>query len=134
TWLDEAWAAGIENANAMTVASVGADGMPSARMVLLKEADARGFVFFTNFESRKGRELLAAPKAALCFYWSQLGRQVRAQGTVEVVSEAEADAYFATRPRDSRIGAWASAQSRPLDSRETLERKVAEVAARYKGQ
>jgi pyridoxamine 5'-phosphate oxidase len=120
----------------MALASVDADGMPNVRMTLLKGVDApgdaaRGFVFYTNFESAKGRELLASRKAALCFHWKSLRRQVRLRGLVSVVSDGEADAYFATRPRGSRLGAWASQQSRPLESRFALEKAVAAVTARY---
>ena len=115
----------------MALASVDEEGLPDVRMVLLKGFDDRGFVFYTNFESQKGQELLATRKAALCFHWKSLRRQIRVRGPVEVVSEAEADAYFASRPRDSRIGAWASKQSRPLESRFALETAVAMYAARY---
>ena len=117
--------------NAMALATVDEEGLPDVRMVLLKGFDDRGFVFYTNFESQKGQELLATRKAALCFHWKSLRRQVRVRGLVEVVTEAEADAYFASRPRDSRIGAWASKQSRPLESRFALETAVAMYAARY---
>jgi pyridoxamine 5'-phosphate oxidase len=117
--------------NAMSLATVDGEGLPNVRMVLLKGFDERGFVFYTNFESAKGRELLAQPKAAMCFHWKSLRRQVRVRGNVETVSEEEADAYFASRPRDSRIGAWASKQSRPLESRFALERAVAKFAARH---
>jgi pyridoxamine 5'-phosphate oxidase len=120
--------------NAMIVASVGPDGRPSARVVLLKDFDARGFVFFTNLESRKGRELLAHPWASLCFFWQPLERQVRVEGRVERVSEQEADAYFQSRPRGSQVGAWASLQSRPLPSREVLEERVEELTRKYEGQ
>lgn len=120
--------------NAMVVSTVGADGRPSARVVLLKDFDARGFVFYTNFESRKGRELLGQPYAALTFYWPALERQVRIEGRAEPVSEAEADAYFQSRPRGSQIGAWASQQSRPLNAREELERRVEELERQYVGQ
>ena len=130
-WLAEAEASEPNDASAMSLATVDADGLPNVRMVLLKGCDARGFVFYTNFESAKGRELLGQPKAALCFHWKSLRRQVRVRGEVDIVSEAEADAYFASRPRDSRIGAWASKQSRPLESRFALEKAVARYAARY---
>ena len=121
---------------AMTVATVGRDGRPAARTVLLKAFDERGFVFFTNFSSRKGRQLAANPQAALLFHWKHLreGVQVKIEGTVEPVSAAEADAYFASRPRGSQIGAWASLQSQPLESRELFDRRVAEVEQRYQGQ
>ena len=130
-WLAEAEASEPNDPTAMCLATVDGDGMPNLRMVLLKGVDERGFVFYTNLESAKGRELLAHPKAALCFHWKSLRRQVRVRGEVEGVSEAEADAYFALRPRDSRIGAWASKQSRPLESRFALEKAVAKFAARY---
>ncbi|HTS94845.1 MAG TPA: pyridoxamine 5'-phosphate oxidase [Stellaceae bacterium] len=129
----EARAKEPRDANAMTLASTTRDGFPSVRVVLLKGVDERGFTFFTNFESRKGRELTANPRAALCFHWKSLLRQVRIEGTAEAVSAADADAYFATRPRDSQIGAWASDQSRPVANREVLERRVAEANARYDG-
>jgi pyridoxamine 5'-phosphate oxidase len=130
-WLDEASASEPNDANAVALATVDADGLPDVRMVLLKGVDQHGFVFYTNFESAKGREILGNMKAALCFHWKSLRRQVRVRGPVEVVSDAEADAYYATRPRGSRIGAWASKQSRPLESRFALEKAVAEYTARY---
>jgi pyridoxamine 5'-phosphate oxidase len=130
-WFQEASAKEPNDANAMTLATVDASGQPSARMVLLKGVDARGFVFYTNYESRKGRQLLAVPKAALCFHWKSLRRQVRVEGPVEQVDLAEADAYFATRPRTSQIGAWASEQSRPLEGRFVLERRIAQFTAKY---
>ena len=130
-WLAEAVSAEPNDPTAMSLATVDGDGMPNVRMVLLKGFAPRGFVFYTNFESAKGRELLANPKAALGFHWKSLRRQVRVRGDVETVSEEEADAYFALRPRDSRIGAWASKQSRPLESRFALEKSVAKFAARY---
>ena len=130
-WLDEATKSEISDPTAMTLATVGADGMPAARLVLLKGIDHGGFVFYTNFESRKGVHLLGQPKAALCFHWKSLRRQVRVEGTVEQVMAAEADAYFATRPRGSQIGAWASRQSRPLNSRFELEKEVALHAAKF---
>ena len=129
-WLDDAWQ-GEANAHAMSLATTTPEGRPSARAVLLKGLDDRGFVFYTNLESRKSKELLGNPHAALCFLWKSLNRQVRVEGAVEMVSDEEADAYFASRPRDSQIGAWASDQSRRLESREDLERRVAEVSARY---
>ena len=119
--------------NGMCVATVDADGLPDARMVLLKGHDARGFVFYTNIESDKGRQLAVVPRAALLFHWKSLRRQVRIRGPVETVSDTESDAYYASRPRGSQVGAWASDQSRPLPSREELERRVAEVGARYEG-
>jgi pyridoxamine 5'-phosphate oxidase len=130
-WLLEAEAGEPNDPNAMALATVGEDGMPAVRMVLLKGADPRGFVFFTNLESRKGQDLRATPKAALCFHWKSLRRSVRVEGTVAPVSEEEADAYFATRSRASRIGAWASQQSRPLVGRFELERRVAEYTAKF---
>ena len=130
-WFEEAKTAEINDPNGMALATVDEAGLPNVRMVLLKGADRDGFVFYTNYESAKGRELLASRKAALLFHWKSLRRQVRVRGPVETVSEAEADAYFASRPRGSRIGAWASAQSRPLDSRLALEKRVAEYAARF---
>ena len=130
-WLAEAQANEPEDPNAVCLATVDGDGMPSARMVLLKSAEPSGFVFYTNIDSRKGRELAANPQAALCFHWKSLRRQVRVQGMVDRVPEADADAYFATRARTSQIGAWASQQSRPLESRFALEKRVASVAARF---
>lgn len=131
TWLAEAQESEPNDPTAMTVATADADGMPSARMVLLKDADARGFVFYTNTESQKGTELDANPRAALVFHWKTLRRQIRVSGTVERVTDAEADAYFASRARGSQIGAWASDQSRPLDGRFELEKRVAKFAARF---
>jgi pyridoxamine 5'-phosphate oxidase len=130
-WLGEAEAAEPNDPNAMALATVDGDGMPNVRMVLLKGLDGGGFVFFTNYESAKGGELLASRKAALCFHWKSLRRQIRVRGPVEEVSKAEADAYFATRARGSRIGAWASQQSRPLESRFALEKAVASYAAKF---
>ena len=132
-WLIEAEEREPDLATAMCLATVDAAGHPSARMVLLKGADQRGFVFFTNFESRKGADLLANPTAALCFHWKSLRRQVLVRGPVEPVTEAEADAYHRSRPRESQVGAWASDQSRPLDSRATLEARMAEIDGRYAG-
>jgi pyridoxamine 5'-phosphate oxidase len=130
-WFAEAEASEPNDPNAMALATVDASGLPDVRMVLLKSHGADGFVFFTNFESAKGRELLANPKAALLFHWKSLRRQVRLRGPVSQVSDAEADAYFATRARTSRIGAWASQQSRPLESRFALEKAVAAYTAKY---
>ena len=130
-WYEEARNCGIKHPTAVALATVDADGRPSARMVLLKGYDERGFVFYTNTESHKGDQLRANPRAALCFYWPPLDRQVRVEGPVEAVSDDEADAYFATRPRDAQIGAWASAQSRPLEGRFALEKQVAKFAARF---
>jgi pyridoxamine 5'-phosphate oxidase len=132
-WFDEAVHAEVREPNAMTLATLGADGQPTARIVLLKGVDAEGFVFYTNYESRKARELEARPRAALVFWWEALERQVRVEGTVERVAAAESDAYFASRPRGSRLGAWASDQSRPIADRSVLEEKLAEVEATYPG-
>ncbi len=132
-WFDEAERAEVNDANAMSVATTDASGMPNVRIVLLKGFDAKGLVFYTNFESVKGQELLANPRAALCFHWKSLRRQVRVRGPVEQVSAAEADAYYATRPRGSRIGAWASQQSRPLSSRAELEEAVARFEKEFGG-
>ena len=120
-------------AETMTLATATRDGAPSLRAVLLKGADPRGFVFYTNFASRKAEELFANPRAALCFHWKSLGRQIRIEGTASIVSDDEANAYFASRPRDSQIGAWASDQSRPLAERRALEARFAEVARQYAG-
>ena len=120
-------------AETMMLATATRDGAPSVRAVLLKGADANGFVFYTNLESRKAEELAANPRAALCFHWKSLGRQIRVEGRSSPAGAAEADAYFATRPRDSQIGAWASAQSRPLESRAVLEARFAEFRDRYAG-
>ncbi len=130
-WLKDATAAEPRDPTAMTVATVDANGMPDARMVLLKGFDERGFVFYTNKDSQKGRELDANAKAALVFHWKSSNRQVRVRGTVEHVSDAEADAYFASRPKQAQIGAWASQQSRPLESRLAFEKAVALYAAKY---
>jgi pyridoxamine 5'-phosphate oxidase len=130
-WFEEAKAKEINDPNAMALATADETGLPNVRMVLLKDFSADGFVFYTNYESAKGRELLASRKAALCFHWKSLRRQVRVRGGVEPVGDEEADAYFATRPRGSRIGAWASRQSRPLESRFALEKAVAIYAAQY---
>ena len=130
-WLKDATASELNDPNAVALATVDTDGLPDVRMVLLKGFDEQGFVFYTNFESAKGREILATMKAAMCFHWKSLRRQVRVRGPVEIVTDAEADAYFASRPRGSRIGAWASKQSRPLESRFALEKAVAEYTARH---
>ncbi|MFZ5677373.1 MAG: pyridoxamine 5'-phosphate oxidase [Pseudomonadota bacterium] len=130
-WLKDAGKSEPNDPNAVALATVDEEGLPNVRMVLLKAVDGRGFVFYTNYESQKGHELLSAKKAALCFHWKSLRRQVRVRGPVETVSDAEADAYFASRPRDSRIGAWASQQSRPLKGRFELEGQVALYGARY---
>ncbi|PRX07207.1 UNVERIFIED_ORG: pyridoxamine 5'-phosphate oxidase [Martelella mediterranea] len=130
-WLKDAEASEPNDPNAASIATVDEDGLPNVRMLLVKEVDVNGFVFYTNFESQKGRELIAQPKAAMCFHWKSLRRQVRVRGPVEVVSDAEADAYFQSRPRGSRIGAWASKQSRPLESRFALEKAVAQKTAKY---
>jgi pyridoxamine 5'-phosphate oxidase len=130
-WFAEARQREPGDANAMTVATATADGLPAARMILLKSVDERGFVFYTNLDSRKGGELATNPRAALCFHWRSLLRQVRIEGTVGPVSAVEADAYFASRPRESQIGAWASAQSQPVASRAALESRFAEITARF---
>lgn len=134
TWFAEAKASEPADANAMALATATPDGFPSVRIVLLKGLDRRGFVFYTNVGSRKGEELRANPRAALCFHWKSLKRQVRVEGPITLASDAEADAYFAGRPRDSRIGAWASDQSRPLDARETFERRIREFDTKYPGE
>lgn len=121
----------LNDPNGMALATATPDGRPSVRMVLLKEVDAHGFVFYTNFESRKGVELLANPHASLLFHWKSLRRQIRIEGSVTPVSDEEADAYFASRPRDSQIGAWSSDQSRPMAGKHDLEKRVAVNAARF---
>ncbi len=130
-WLNDAENKEPNDPTAMALATADPAGRPSVRMVLLRGLDDRGFVFYTNFESRKGTELLANPWAALCFHWKSLRRSVRVEGQVETVSDSEADAYFASRPRDSQIGAWASQQSRPLAGRFELEKRVAEYAVKF---
>jgi pyridoxamine 5'-phosphate oxidase len=130
-WMEDAKASEPNDPNAVCLATCTPDGRPSARMVLLKGVDPRGFVFYTNLESRKGGELAANPHAALCFHWKTLARSVRVEGRVEPVSEEEADAYYASRARGSRIGAWASKQSRPLESRFALEKRVAEFGLKF---
>ena len=130
-WFDEAVKSEPRDPTAMSLATVDSEGLPDVRTVLLKGVDARGFVFYTNFESRKGRELVAQPKAALSFHWKSLTRAVRVRGPVERVTDAEADAYFATRPRGAQIGAWASKQSWPLESRLAFEKAIALTTAKY---
>jgi pyridoxamine 5'-phosphate oxidase len=130
-WLEEAAATEINDPEAMTLSTVDEDGLPDARMILCKGVGPDGLVFYTNVESAKGRELAARPKAAALFHWKSLRRQARFRGAVTEVSDAEADAYFATRPRESRIGAWASQQSRPLESRAALEAAVEAYAQRF---
>ena len=130
-WLKEAEAKEINDPNAMSLATVDEEGLPNVRMVLLKGHDDRGFVFYTNFESQKGQEVQSAMKAAVNFHWKSLRRQVRVRGIVEKVTDAEADEYFKSRPRDSRIGAWASAQSRPLEGPFALPAAVAAYAAKF---
>jgi pyridoxamine 5'-phosphate oxidase len=132
-WFEAARAAGVEVPETMTLATATADGAPSARMVLLKGADEDGFVFFTGYESRKGAEIEQNPRAALVFHWQPLGRQVRVEGPVERVREQESAEYFASRPRGSQLAAWASRQSRPLESREELERRYVELEREYEG-
>lgn len=131
SWMAEAKASEPNDPNAMALATVDPDGLPDVRMVLLKGADSQGFVFYTNTESAKGQELLATPKAAVVFHWKSLRRQVRVRGPVERVTDEEADAYFQSRARDSRIGAWASQQSRELESRFALEKAVAFYATKF---
>ncbi|HEX8013503.1 MAG TPA: pyridoxamine 5'-phosphate oxidase [Casimicrobiaceae bacterium] len=133
-WLEQAIAAQLPEPTAMTLATVGSDGNPAARIVLLKSMDARGFVFFTNYESRKGAELAARPASTLLFHWVELERQVRVDGAATRVSAAESDAYFASRPRPARLGAWASPQSRVIPDRQWLEREVAAATERFAGE
>jgi pyridoxamine 5'-phosphate oxidase len=130
-WCDGAVAAGLEEANAMALATASPEGMPSVRIVLLKGIDDRGIRFFTNYESRKGRELDANPRAAVALYWRPLGRQIRMEGLVERLSTEESDAYFASRERESRLGAWASRQGRPIPSREALLAAFEDAGARH---
>ncbi|MBD2244102.1 pyridoxamine 5'-phosphate oxidase [Nostoc sp. FACHB-888] len=130
-WFDQALAAQLPEPNAMTIATTTPDGKPSARMVLLKDFDERGFVFFTNYNSHKGQELAENPQAALVFWWAELERQVRICGYVEKVSETESDHYFETRPANSRLGAWVSNQSEVIESREVLERRLQEFHSKY---
>ncbi|POR56020.1 pyridoxamine 5'-phosphate oxidase [Paraburkholderia eburnea] len=131
TWFAQALDAQLPEPNAMTVATVDAEGRPAARILLIKGVDERGFVFFTNYDSRKGRELAARPHAALLFHWIELERQVRIEGRVEKTSDAESDAYYQSRPLGSRIGAWASEQSTVIDSRAQLEAREREISAQY---
>lgn len=133
-WYDEARESELNDSNAVALATADAEGRPSVRMVLLKDYDQRGFVFYTNREGRKAGDLAVNPHAALLFHWKSLRRQIRIEGAVEEVSDQEADAYFATRGRDSQLGAWASDQSRPLDARETFERRFEEMQRRFDGQ
>ncbi len=130
-WMEQAKKTEPNEANAMSIATADAEGRPNVRMVLLKDASPRGFVFYTNMESAKGREIASHPYAALCLHWKTQRRQVRARGSVMQVPDAEADAYFASRPKDSQIGAWASAQSRPMEGRFAFEREIAKYATRY---
>ncbi|CAN5677724.1 MAG: pyridoxamine 5'-phosphate oxidase [Rubrobacter sp.] len=132
-WFDEALEADLHEPNAFVLATATRDGLPSARVVLLKGLDERGFVFYTNYEGRKGRELEENPRAALLFYWGELERQVRVEGTVSRTSEEESDAYYASRPRGSRLGAWASEQSRVVEGREFLEDRIGDLEAEYEG-
>lgn len=131
TWFDQALAAQLPEPNAMTLATVTAQGKPSARIVLLKDYDERGFVFYTNYESHKGQQLLANPWGAIAFWWAQLERQVRIEGQVEKVSAAESDAYFHSRPRGSQLGAWTSNQSQVIASREDLEQRLQQLQEQY---
>jgi pyridoxamine 5'-phosphate oxidase len=131
SWMQEAEKAEPNDANAMALATADGDGVPNVRMVLLKGADANGFVFYSNAQSIKGGELATNPHAAINFHWKSLRKAVRAQGTIAQVSDAEADAYFATRPKDSQIGAWASPQSRPMEGRFVFEKAIAEYALKY---
>ncbi len=131
SWLNEARDSELNDPTALSLATVDTQGMPNVRMVLLKDFDENGFVFYTNFASAKGRELLQAQKAAMGFHWKSLRRQVRIRGTVEIVTDQEADDYYTTRPRGSRIGAWASKQSKPLESRFALEKEVAKYTAKF---
>lgn len=133
-WYEKAKESEPSDPNAMTLASVSADGRPSARIVLLKEWDEHGYIFYTNFESRKAQEVFATNNVALCFHWKSLKKQIRIEGTASPVSDEQAQAYFDTRPRMSRIGAWASMQSRPLDKRETFEQRITDFDAQFDGQ
>lgn len=133
-WMRQAEASEPNDPNAVCLATATADGRPAARMVLLKDADARGFVFHSHYDGRKGAEMESNPHAALCFHWKTLRRQVRVEGTVERVTASESDSYYATRPRVSRLGAWASRQSRPLSDRAELQASVAAAEARFPGE
>jgi pyridoxamine 5'-phosphate oxidase len=132
-WFTDAEAAGLKLPNAMTLATATADGVPSARVVLLKVFDRDGFVFYTNYESQKGRELDENPRAALCFYWPELDRQVRITGSVPTTSREESESYYHTRPVDSQLGAWASRQSAVISSRDVLEQRMRELVRQYEG-
>lgn len=134
TWYNEARETELNDSNAMTIATADASGQPAARMVLLKGYDRDGFIFYTNQESRKATDIAANPKAAILFHWKSVRRQIRIEGNLSTVSDEIADAYFATRSRDSQLGAWASDQSRPLDSRATFEARYEEMKARFDGQ
>ncbi len=134
TWYTEARETELNDSNAMTIATADASGQPAARMVLLKGYDRDGFIFYTNQESRKATDIAANPKAAILFHWKSVRRQIRIEGNLSIVSDQIADAYFATRSRDSQLGAWASDQSRPLDSRATFEARYEEMKARFDGQ
>ena len=132
-WFDEALAANLYEPNAMALATATLDGRPSARVVLLKGCDERGFVFYTNYEARKSRELEENPRCALVFYWGELERQVRIEGCATRISGEESDVYYRSRPRGSRLGSWASAQSRPIEDRDILEKRLRELEAKYEG-
>lgn len=132
-WFEEAGKTEINDPNAMSLATVGSDGMPSVRIMLLKGYDKNGFVFFTNRQSHKGEQLAQHAKAAICFHWKSLRRQIRVEGIISQCSDVESDEYFASRPRGSQIGAWASNQSRPLASRAALEQRVKEIGKEYEG-
>ena len=133
-WYRQARLLALPQPNAFALATVGEDGRPSSRMLLLKDVEERGFVFYTNYNSRKARDIAARPRGAMVFYWTEFYRQVRAEGRLERVSDADSDEYFASRPRGSQVGAWASDQSEELPDRETLEAKVKQFEARFKGQ
>jgi pyridoxamine 5'-phosphate oxidase len=132
-WFERAQNSGFVEPNAMSLATADADAHPSVRTILLRGWDRRGFTFYTNYESRKGSDLAANPRAALLFFWDKLSRQIRIEGSVEKITPEESDAYFQSRPRGHRLGAWVSAQSRPIRGREELEEKLSEVEARYPG-